>query len=113
LEDLQKAYDSLSGEGVIAYQQATLGGRGQMSAGLMSGMNGMAFCAAQDDSADAECSSKGRTWMTGAGGTTRQTGSRETASTSNSAYSMQVGVEQRSIDQTMFGFAVDMSSTAF
>lgn len=98
---------------MIAYQQATLGGRGQVMSGLMSGMNGMAFCTPQDDSADADCSSHGRTWMTGTGSTTHQTGTANTASTLNAAYAMQVGIEQRSIDQTLFGFAVDMSNTSF
>lgn len=113
LAELQRAYDSLTGEGIAASQQATLGARAQFTSSLLSGADSLAFCNERDPRVVDECRRKTRTWFEAKYLDGHQNGNRNTASTEQTVSSASGGYEARINSNSLIGTAFDINDVSF
>lgn len=72
------------------------------------------LCLCKSDGTDgSECNQQSRTWLTMSGTGTHQAGNDNSAATANTAYAVQTGIEHRFQQNTLYGFAVDMTNSSF
>ena len=113
LEGLQRAYDSLTGEGITASQQATFGARAHFASTVMSGADSMAFCDERDHRIAQECRKRTRTWFEAMYLDGHQGGNLNTASTQQSISSLTGGYEARINSNALVGTAIDLNNISF
>ncbi len=113
-DDLKKAYDSLTGEGTTATQQATFDMRSQFFDAVLNDTDSLANCSREPyEATRVECKKLERVWASASRLNVWQDGNSNSASSFAGAYNLTGGYEKLVQPYLMLGLAAGIGSSNF